>query len=497
MRPDAPEPWLHLSAIRYAQGRFDEAIELADAGITHLPNAAVLHDRRGHALKAAGRLDEAIVALERAVALAPEAGPIRANLGNALLAAERLEESIETLTRAVELSPESAEANLSLGNALKSIGAYDSAVARFRRALELKPRFAEAHFNIGNALRDAGRFTEAIEAYEAAIAVRPGYGDAHWNMSMALLHAGDLPRGWAEYEWRWREGDTMRLPEREGIALWRGEPVAGRRMLIWREQGLGDELLFLSCVGDLLAAGASLTLLVSARLVGLVARAFPAARVLADAPGALAGEGFDYHAPLGSLPRWLRATRAAFTGGGRFLRADQARLAMWQARLTALGPGRKVGWCWRSGLLTPARARHYAPLAAWTPVLTVPGVVWVNLQYDDCAAELAVVEGATGVAVHRWAGVDLRDDLEGVAALVSALDGVVSAPTAVGSLAGAVGTPTWQVESGNDWTRFGEAVSPWFGSLRSSLREPAERDWTGVMRRVAADLEAWAKAAGA
>jgi hypothetical protein len=119
-------------------------------------------------------------------------------------------------------------------------------------------------------------------------------------------------------------------------------------------------------------------------------------------------------------------------------------------------------------------------------------VVWVNLQYDECEAELAGVREATGVEVARWAGEDLRNDLESVVGLLGVLDGVVTAPTAVSSLAGAVGVRTWQVDSGSDWTVFGGRVSPWFGSVEVESRGAGERSWGPVLERVARRLAAWA-----
>jgi hypothetical protein len=262
--------------------------------------------------------------------------------------------------------------------------------------------------------------------------------------------------------------------------------------LVWREQGLGDELLFLTCLGDLVGAGAVVTVVVSPRLVSLVARAFPTVRVVGDEPGAIGvAEGFDWHLPLGSLPRWFRRERPAFEGRGRYLTALGSARATWRARLAGLPAGKRVGVCWRTGLRTGVRARHYAPLAAWGPVWAVPGVVWVNLQYDECEAELSAVEREAGVVVQRWAGVDLKSDLESVVGLVAELDAVVTAPTAVSSVAGAVGVRSWEVDSGSDWTALGERVSPWFPSLTVVRKGPG--GWEAALATVAEALRHWAQ----
>jgi hypothetical protein len=120
--------------------------------------------------------------------------------------------------------------------------------------------------------------------------------------------------------------------------------------------------------------------------------------------------------------------------------------------------------------------------------LKAEGVVFVNLQYDECAAELEAIERDWGVRVHQWPGENLKDDLESVVGLLATLDAVVSAPTAVTSLAGAVGLPTWQVDSGSDWTVFGEQRSPWFPAVSVVAKRAADADWSTVMSTVADTL---------
>ena len=168
-------------------------------------------------------------------------------------------------------------------------------------------------------------------------------------------------------------------------------------------------------------------------------------------------------------------------------------MATWRARLDALPAGRRVGICWRSGLITAERRRHYPALADWGSLWRVPGIVWVNLQYDECEAELAGLEASDRLTVHRWPDEDLRNDLEGVVALIAGLDAVVSAPTAVGAMAGAAGTRTWQVDRGNDWTVFGEDRSPWFPSIAVARKEAGEPGFGPVLERVASELGDWAR----
>ena len=490
VRPGAKEPYVHLGAILQAQNRLTEALTAFDLGLERVGPDADLLSGRGGVLRHLDRLAEAIRDYRGALALTPHSAKLETNLATVLHAAGDETAALAAARRAIALDGWLAEARVTMGNIQKSLGQFEDAARSYGEALRLKPTLAEAAYNLGNLWRDSGKYAQAVEAYDRALAIDANYGDARWNRSLALIGGGDLARGFDEYEWRWRDGNQFKVPVLPGGPLWQGEDVRGKRIVVWREQGLGDELLFLTMVPDLIAAGAQVVLVVSLRLVDLVRRAFPTAEVIGSEPGALDGLVYDWHAPLGSLARWLRRSRKHFLGTGAFLRPLEAQRDKWQVRLSQLSPGRKVGICWRSGLLTAVRSRHYAPWAAWLPVLQTPGITWVNLQYDECDQELAEAR-SQGIAIHRWDGEDLRNDLESVVGLLSVLDGAVTAPTAVSSLAGAVGTPTIQVDSGSDWTAFGEDRSPWLTSLRIARKHDFEQPWGVVLDRVAGDLAAW------
>jgi hypothetical protein len=171
-----------------------------------------------------------------------------------------------------------------------------------------------------------------------------------------------------------------------------------------------------------------------------------------------------------------------------YLVPDPQRCALWHRRLACLGPGLTVGIAWRSQLLTARRRASYTSLAQWGPLLTLPGVHWINLQYDDCASELAEARQRWGVTIHTWEELDLFHDLDGVAALMGALDLVIVPETAVTALAGSIGQPGWQLSLYNGkWDALGTEVSPWFPSMRV-FRQPQPGDWESVIQRVATEL---------
>ncbi|HYH39447.1 MAG TPA: tetratricopeptide repeat protein, partial [Azospirillum sp.] len=273
--------------------------------------------------------------------------------------------------------------------------------------------------------------------------------------------------------------------------LWDGRDLAGKRLFVWKEQGIGDEIMFASCVPDLTASNARVTLECSPKLQPLFQRSFPFATVVT--PGTVPDEerdDFDVHLPIGSLPRYYRRSLADFPDHS-FLVPDPERVATWRRRLEELGPGPYVGISWRGRIQTVSRSHHYTRIEEWEPILRTPGVVFVNMQYDDAAEETARIREAFGVTLHTLPGIDMWNDLDNVAALLKALDLLISAGTAVMSIAGGVGLPTWLlwVDNVENWPCLGTDRLPWYPTMRlfsRTLKQP----WTQVTQRIAGEFQA-------
>ena len=480
-----------LGRMTMVEGRHATAVDHFIAYLKGNPLDPIALFYLGVCLQEIDMVEPALLSYQEALALDPSLFEAWSNTSTVLLALGRSAEALVAAERALELMPERPGAWLNRANARRDEGMLAAAGDDYRRAVTIDPSYARGWSSLGNLYHDLGEWSLALDAHARAVDLAPTIPQIRWNRSFTLLATGDLTRGWEEYEAR-LETKAAR-PEARAFpwCRWTGEPIDGRRLLVWREQGLGDEILFAAALPTLLARGARVTFLASPRLTTVFARTFPAIVVIPDGnPGALAGLEFDYEVPLASLPRCLRLSRGDFDSFGPFLLPNRAHAVKWEERLLGLGPEPKIGICWRSGLMTNDRLRHYPPLDAWEPVFRTPGLVFVNLQYDDCAAELLQVHEKWSVRVHRWEGENLKDDLESTLGLIASLDAVVSAPTAVTSLSGAVGTTTWQVDSGSDWTVFGENRSPWFPAVRVIRRAPAADDWAAVMRELSDSIRA-------
>lgn len=492
--PTLAEAHLGLGNVRSKRGDVPGAEASWRRAIELRPNLAEAQANLARSRQSAGDLTEAITHYRQAIALRPADAALLNDLGTALHDNHEYLDAAKTHQAALLLDPDSVRTLSNLGAALHQLRRYAEAEQVHRRAVALEPDNAVALTHLGAALASQGRDAAAIECHRQALAIDPDHAAARWNISTLLLGRGEMKEGWRCYEARWQT--ILQKAARDyPVPLWEGEPIRGKRILLWREQGIGDEIMFLSCLPDLLDLGATVILAATPKLRPLLVRSFPAVEVwedwrLSDA-GAL---GLDFHLPIGSLPRWLRPTLEHFPSHTGYLVPDPTRSAQWGSRLAALGPAPRVGISWRSRLMTNDRLAFYSSLADWGPILTTPGLSFINLQYDRCGPELEAAESAHGVPIHRFEDLDLFDDLDGAAALTAGLDLVIAPDNSVGELAAALGRPVWRLDSGADWSAFGTGARPWQPSMRLFQRRPGQ-NWAPLIAEVGAALAEWREAA--
>ncbi|MFV3129373.1 tetratricopeptide repeat protein [Niveispirillum sp. KHB5.9] len=501
--PDDVDALHLLSQVLLQTGRGREALPFIDRALALDPDFAAAHNTRGGLLKGLGRFAEAEKAFRRALALRADFAEAWTNLGAALVELRRYAEAEKAHRRALAQRPGYPRALVNLGVALRHLGRYAEAAQSHRQALALAPGMADGWSDLGLCLGHMGDGAEAVRCQEQALsadpayaeaavnlavlqagqgrvaaaratlaralAIRPDFARALYNDGLLALSVGDLEAGWAGHEARFASGEVA-WGHPPPVPRWDGGPLGGRRLLVWREQGLGDELMFAAHYGRLARLGGQVTLWAEPRLVPILARAFPFAVVLAEGSEV----GVDCHVPAGSLPSLLAPALSGWDGAA-FLAPRPDLAALWRDRLAGLPPGLRVGLCWRSQLRTAARDAGYTRLTDWLPLLRLAGIQVVSLQYDGAAAEIDALAAAHGVVLHRWDGVDLRDDLETALALTAGLDLVITVGTAVGEMAGALGVPVWRLSAGIDWTGLGADIRPWFASMRLFTAPPGQR----------------------
>ncbi|OGA23491.1 MAG: hypothetical protein A3I02_13265 [Betaproteobacteria bacterium RIFCSPLOWO2_02_FULL_67_26] len=490
--PAFAEAWSNLGDALGATGDKPGEIDAYRRAIGINPRLAPVWSNLGNALLAAGEIGEALLACRRATELQPDFAAGWNNLGNALHECGEHVEAITACEAALRLAPRLAAAWSTLGAALHALGRHEDAIRAHRTALEIQPGVAHHHFNLGMALQHCGRRLDAIASLRRALAIDPDHAPAHWDLGFALLGTGQLREGWDEYEWRWRRPTAE--PKRYSFAMWDGDASRARRLLLWAEQGIGDQILYAGMIPELAASPLHLTLEVDPRLLPLFRRSFPGIAVipLRHPPAAHAAD-FDCQSPVGSLGRWLRGSFESFPRRPSFLEADPSRAQAYRARLLGDRPARVVGISWKSA--NPEFGSHKSiSLLDWQGILRVPGACFVDLQYGETAAERERVERQAGARIEHLPDLDLHDDLDGLAALCAACDLVITASNVTAHVAGALGRPVWLIVplgNGRLWYWFtGRTDSPWYPSLRIFTQQ-TPGSWREAVDEVARELATW------
>ena len=367
-----------------------------------------------------------------------------------------------------------------------------------RRSATLKPDDPDAWYNIGIEHGRAGDSHKAAIYGGYATRVNDRHGLARLNTAFALLAMERFQEGWQEHTRRLETPESASVRRFFAIPEWTDEDIAGRHLLLWGEQGIGDEVQFLTLVPYLRRLGVRLTILTEERLRPLLRRSFPDA-ALPDV-GPPGGEpedhhGAELHLALGDLPHRLNLFCGGEAAPEPWIVPDAGRAAGLRADLQARHPGKRlVGITWRS-MSAKTGGRRTIPPALWRDLASVPGIALVSLQYGATAEDFAAFEADAGLAVDNGHGVEPIEDLDGLAALVSAMDLVVCPANNTVHFAGALARPCWTLlPTVPDW-RWGHSrtASLWYPGT-AIYRQEVDDDWGPVMTRVAEDLRAWTEA---
>ena len=381
----------------------------------------------------------------------------------------------------IDLQPKHAQSHYNLGVVLARLRRYAEALTSFTSSIRLKPDFAEAYTNGGYCLIELGKIDLARQSFAAAHQLNPDDRIALLNEGMACLSLGNFTEGWGKFEARWLRSGTKLVHQKTNKPLWRGEPVMGKTILVDAEEGFGDTLQMLRYVPLLEQAGARVILHVPAALVRLCASLSPTVQIV---PHGESLSEFDYSVPVLSLPiGFITDQVGAIPAAVPYLCAEPALAAEWRGFLPQ-DNRKRVGLVWAG---RPAHERDFhrsVQLGAITPLLGRHDSAWINLQPNLSPMDTEKFQQLGGIVLPR-----LLRDFADTAAVVDALDLVVTVDTAVAHLAGAMGKPTWiMLPWSADWRWMTERTdTPWYPTAKL-YRQTHPRDWDGVVARIRDDI---------
>jgi tetratricopeptide (TPR) repeat protein len=490
--------WAMRGSVELELGQLAAALESYDRAIGLRPGHAATHVNRGNALNRLGRFEAAVASYDSAIALDPKLAQAHSNRAQALNELRRHDEALESAKAALAVQPAYPNAWTHLGTAFYSLDRMAEALQAYERALQLAPDAYEALTNVGMALAGLGRHAEALARFDAAVAAAPDAPLAHYRRSFSRLILRDFAGGWSDYEHRWRtdvftaKASGYVAPDlRPRLTLSpRPADLAGQRVVVFAEQGVGDEIMFASMLPDLAATAARVVLVCDPRLIGLFGASFPGVEVIGpDAALTLRGSEFDRVLALGSLAAAYRNDLKDFPAQA-YLRPRDAVTEAWRRRLEDNAAALRVGISWRGGGRNASARARSMDLDVLRPVLTMSGCEFVNLQYGDVRGEIEAANSSLPSPIRFFDPAEI-DDFEQLSGLVSALDLVVSVQTAVVHLSGALGRPCLaMIPPRPEWryTLSGPSM-PWYGSVQL-FRQSVGEGWPSVVARVAAAVDA-------
>jgi tetratricopeptide (TPR) repeat protein len=496
LRGDVADYHINLGLILQPLGELDAALREFELGVRLEPGAVEAQNSLAVLYLLRGRPEEAVAAFERVLALQPGRADASCNLGIALQQQGLAEPAIAAFQRALALRPDYAEAAYNLGVALQQQGRLEDAVAPLEQALALRPDYVDAAEtlsrvlnNIGIGRRDEGRLGEAQSSLERALALRPDHPEIRLYLALIQLGAGDLRAGWLGFEARWRLPDFEADAQLHTAPRWDGRMGSGETILLWAEQGFGDTLQFCRYAPLVARRGWRVVVEVPRPLVRLLSSLDGVAVV---PTGTADPAGTASQCPLMSLPLLFDTVVETIPAAIPYLGAASEAVERWRTILESLGAkepgGLTVGLCWagnpriHSAILAATDAKRSIPLDRLGPLFRVKKARFVSLQRDrspgDNPSGYPLIDPMAEV-----------EDFADTAAILAALDLVITVDTAVAHLAGALGKPVWLLNRYDTCWRWlhGRSDSPWYPTLRQ-FRQPSLGDWDSAIAEVAAAL---------
>jgi tetratricopeptide (TPR) repeat protein len=489
IKPDYAEAHSNMGNGLREQGKLEEAIEAYNKAVAIKPEYAEAYNNMGVALKDHGKPEEAIEAYNKALAIKPEYAEAYNNMGVALKDHGKLEEAIEAFNKAVAIKPDYADAHSDMGTSLREQGKLEEAIEAYNKALAIKPDYAEVYNNIGVALKDHGKLEEAIEAYNKALAIKPDYADAHNNTGRLLWLRQEFTKAFEQLEWRWKSTQKNKGTYlKSSKPSWNGK--VKNNVFVWREQGIGEEVMFSSILTDLNKKTKKLIIECDKRLIPLYERSFPNSIKFVDDRKKISEQKYDSHIAVGSLPVYFRHELNDFYKGSHgWLKPDPKKTSSLRKKLQNKTTDIIIGisWLTKSSLYNSSQRNISLDLLA-KYLVQIPAK-YVNLQYGDTTGELSQVHCQNDIQISHIDDIDLYNDLDGLAALISACDLVISIDNFTVHLAGALGVDTRVLLPlmADDRWGLNRSDSYWYDSL-NLYRQETQGDWSKPLKNLTHDL---------
>ncbi|MEK9571121.1 MAG: tetratricopeptide repeat protein, partial [Paracoccaceae bacterium] len=359
----------------------------------------------------------------------------------------------------------------------------EQAIEAYTKALAIKPYYAEAYCNMGLALADQGKLEEAIKAYNKSLSIEPNYADAHCNLGYALLAAKNFHQGFKHHEWRWKTKTRVDYFLKSAKPIWDGEN--NQRVLVWGEQGIGDEIMFSSVIFELYAASLQVLVKCDERLIPLFKRSFPADIAYFSKSKPVPEDKYDFHIPVGSLPLTFRKSQECFRkNASGFLKCDMPKAERIKTLLKHKNGGKIIGISWKTKSVLKNASNRDVKLAELAKALDRSNTQLLCLQYGDVFDEIEAVRRDFGINVTQFGEIDNMSDIDGLASLIMACDQIVSTTNATVHLAGALGAKVTALLPFSPRWIWGTGYESFWYETVTPLKQKSHHNWDNVLENL-------------
>ena len=489
-RPDFVDALYNLGILFNQQERYEEAESVYKRVLTYQPAYIKAYINLGLVLDKQERYSDSEKCYKDALRLEPDCAEIFFNLGGLYLQQKFYEKAEASFQQALKYRADYNEVYFCLGHCFDEQQYFEKAEVYFLQVLKTEPDNAECYFSLGNMFAKQKYFSRAKKYLIKALEINPDLIEAHYNLSLLLLMQGGFKEGWKAYEFRYHPDKIEKIvfPPKIDIPQWQGESLINKSLFVWSEQGVGDEVMFNSCLNGFENNNGRISLACDTRLVKLFTRSFPNIWVIEKDPANRYSElesAFDFQCGIGSLPGFFRLTIQSFEFTCNYLVVDEELLKKWQSRYDLLEYDINIGISWRGGADEKRQNKRSILLAEWEPILNQKAN-FINLQYGCHQKEVNAFEEDTGLSLYDWEDADPLVDLDNFAAQIKALDLVISIDNSTVHFSGALGVKTFvMLPFSQDWRWMeGQKDSYWYPKVMRLFKQDSSLDWNTLIKEV-------------
>ena len=488
LNPNYLQAFYNLGLILKKMQRFEESVSYFKKLINLKPDFVKGYNYLSVVLIDLKEFDEASVNLKKAIALKPDYHEAFFNLGVALRGVGLREQASDALKKAIDLKPDYIRAYNLLGVTLAGLGQYEDAIENYKKAISIDPSYVEAYNNLANTFKELGRFEETSENYKKAVDIKPDYAEAYKNWGLASMLNYDFEKAFELMEWRLQLEEKNYIPLKTSKPRWDG--FTKNKVFVWKEQGIGDHIMFSSMISELHAIVEKVIVECDPRLLPLFQRSFSNEIKFITDRDEISEDDYDCHLPIGSLAFHFRKTLNDFevTSKG-WLQADPERVQSIRQNFMKSQSEKIVGLSWNTKSITGQASSRKIKLDVLLMPLKELGYKFVNLQYGDVSEEISNLKLNHGIDVIEIPDLDLFNDIDGLAATIAACDYVISIANLNPHLAGAlnVNTNLLLPYAADERWGYKKNKSYWYNSI-SIYRQKKPENWKQPLSELVSDL---------